>query len=191
MLFRSSSFTPPTVLTRISIPSPSGYCGAMRSTRQSGSTKPALMSSAATATRMRAVLGTGDSRGETETRTECRGWPGGGRRDRRAPRPVPLLLLLGSACRGGCGALRPLGRDAAQRDTAARHGDAHVPLHLLMQRRTEVGAVHRIDAGLARDPLERAGLARHDEQLAILGAPDGEAVRHIPVLLEVGEGGEH
>src|SRR5579864_1888558 len=91
-------------------PSPSGYCGATRSTRQSGRTYAAANSSAATATRTR------DDRSMTASR----------RRGGRVTPSRPARLF-----RRVVGELR----------ARSARGDPDVPLHLLVERRAEVGAV--------------------------------------------------
>src|SRR5512134_1363326 len=54
-----------------------------------------------------------------------------------------------------------------ERDAAAPRGDPDVALHLLVQRRAEVGAVERVDAHRLRHPHQRPRGARHDEELGV------------------------
>src|SRR5262245_8739776 len=68
---------------------------------------------------------------------------------------------------------------------ARRHPD--VTLHLLVQRRAEVGAVEGEDAGPFGQPQDRARLAGHHEQLGVVCAGYRKAMRHVPVLLQVGD----
>src|SRR5512145_41974 len=84
-----------------------------------------------------------------------------------------------------------LGAVGCQRDTAAARGHPDVALHLLMERRAEVSAVEREHADLRRHPHDRAGLARHHEQLGAVEAGEREAVRDVPVLLEIRDVEEH
>ena len=61
-----------------------------------------------------------------------------------------------------------------------------VALHFLVESRAEVGAVVGDDACAVGNPLQRAGLARHDEQLGVVGALNGESVWNVPFLFDVG-----
>src|SRR5215213_2803474 len=63
--------------------------------------------------------------------------------------------------------------------------DGQVALHLLMQRRTEVRAVERVDAGLARGEPDRLRLARIDHHVHVV-LDDAQAVNHVGGLFDVG-----
>src|SRR5436190_23565187 len=111
MLRRSNSFTPAMLLMPISIPSPSGYCGATRRMLQSGTTYSAPRSSAATAV------------------------------SSREARDMGLPLTLGGRLNAGHLCLCLRARARAQRNGGTARRDAYVALHLLVERRAEVGAV--------------------------------------------------
>src|SRR5690348_13567229 len=68
-----------------------------------------------------------------------------------------------------------------------RHGRTNrrnpdVALHLLVQRRAEVGAVERVDADVVRYPAERARFSRGDDQLRVVVAEHRETVEDVPIL---------
>src|SRR5512145_1967116 len=72
-----------------------------------------------------------------------------------------------------------LGAVGCQRDAAAPRRHPDVALHLLVERRAEIGAVEWEDPHPRRHPRHRAGLARHHEQLGAVEAGDREAVRDV------------
>src|SRR5262245_28982 len=63
-----------------------------------------------------------------------------------------------------------------ERDLRARRRDPDVSLHLLVERRAEVGAVEGEDPDLLGRPGDSAGLARHHQELGVVRAGDREAV---------------
>src|ERR1043165_7572076 len=102
----------------MSIPSPSGYCGASRRMRQIGVASDATTSSDASRTRSRESFDM-----------------------------VDLLLRFAVHLR-----LRLLAHVRHELDGRPGRRHADVALHLLVERRAEVGAVERIDARSLRDP---------------------------------------
>src|SRR5690606_18769781 len=55
-----------------------------------------------------------------------------------------------------------------------------------MKRRTEVGAVEWIDAGLLGFPKQGLRLTGHNEQFSRIRAHYAKAMRHIPILFQIG-----
>src|SRR5690606_35611607 len=86
-------------------------------------------------------------------------------------------------------AARSVGSEAktpGERHVGVRWRDAYVTLHLLVERGAEVRAVEGVDAWLGWVPGDRQRLPRLDEDVGVLHALHREAVRDVPVLLEVG-----
>src|SRR5690606_12249307 len=136
MFWRSHSFCPRIVLTMISMPIPSGYCGASRSMVHSGRTYAGTSNSAARATI---------------------------NRERVLISIVFILISCGTIALMSVPERRrrqPATRTPRERHVAAARAHAYVTLHLLVQRRAEVGAVERIDTLGLRHPQECACVTR-------------------------------
>src|SRR5690349_4609142 len=150
MFARSCGWIPVMVFTRISMPSPSGYCGAMRPMRHSGNTNPPASATAAAKTnqRERRVSDIGDPVAAwlRERLTQPRS---------HAVSVVAVLVCLRDLLRARELRLRALAHVRDERHVRAGGGHAGVALHLLVQRGAEVRAVEREDARPLRHPPER------------------------------------
>src|SRR5690348_1078518 len=133
MFSRSCSFAPTTVRAWMSMPRPSGYCGARSLMCHSGNGSATRRSADANA---RSTLENLD---------------------------MLVVSLLGF--RELCLRLLAHVGHEFRRRSCRRHAD--VSLHLLMQRRAEVGAVERVDARAFWNPLKRACIARLENQFRV------------------------
>src|SRR4051812_39587555 len=158
MLWRSCSRSPRTVFALITIPNPSGYCGATSSILQSGSASALRTSNDASATINLESF------------------------DISALLRLLLAFLLRVLRELR---LRLLADVRHQLHVRPRRRDTDVPLHLLVQRRAEVRAVERIDADASRNPRQRPRLTGLQDQLGRVHAEHREAVEDVPVLLDV------
>src|SRR6185436_378372 len=157
MLLRSFSVAPSTVLILMCIPSPSGYCGAVSRTFQRGKKYTPIMRTAAARMSSRGVLPTlFDAAVDTPTSASLP-MPGSGALSsfltgtaRRLATAIcrlgSFVIVLRQRLRASRLRLCPLADVGLQCHRGSRRRNPDVSLHLLMQRRAEVGAVERIDA---------------------------------------------